>query len=63
MNGQIKFYKNEGAWGFVTSETNEDFFFHKNDWRGKTDPKKGESVTFETKKGKKGIQATEVKSI
>lgn len=58
MNGICKFFNSEKKFGFVTA--NEvDYFFHESNL---VEPiKKGDSVTFTEKKGKKGMEATQIK--
>lgn len=53
MEGQIKFYKQDGTYGFITTPEGKDFYYFIKEWRGEGDPQKGASVTFDTKEGRR----------
>ena len=60
MNGTVKFYNVTKGFGFITSESGEDIFFHKSNIKdtGFRDTLiKGDRVTFELKQEQKGKRA------
>lgn len=67
MKGTIKFYNTEKGFGFIfCEETNEDVYFHINDWKNGSVPNGNDNVEFElstSKNGKsKAINVTLTKS-
>ena len=63
-SGRIKFFNKERGFGFITTDGSEDnIFFHISQWKGKESPSDKQSVTFDTKDSKKGLQAQEVTPI
>lgn len=60
MKGTVKFFNTEKEFGFITAEDGKDYFVHKTDLQAGTTLNQGDSVTFETAKGDKGIKATKV---
>lgn len=61
MTGTIKFYKSDGTYGFITTPEGKDVYFFIKEWRGEGEPMKGASVTFETKEGRKGEIAINIR--
>ncbi|MFC2110043.1 cold-shock protein [Bacteroidota bacterium] len=61
-NGTVKFFNESKGFGFITEEgTNEEFFVHIS---GLIDEvREGDSVEFELKEGRKGMNAVDVKVI
>ncbi len=58
--GIVKFYNEAKGYGFIVEEgTNQEVFVHTTGLLDKI--RNGDSVTFETKRGKKGMTAVEVK--
>ena len=58
--GVVKFFNVDKGFGFITdSNTNEEFFVHVSGLID--DIKEGDSVSFNTERGKKGMNAVEVK--
>ncbi len=58
--GTVKFFNESKGYGFIVEEgTNQEVFVHVNDLVDKI--RNGDTVTFETKRGKKGMTAVEVK--
>ena len=58
--GVVKFFNVDKGFGFITdSSTNEEFFVHVSGLID--DIKEGDSVSFNTERGKKGMNAVEVK--
>ncbi len=58
--GTVKFYNETKGYGFIVEEgTNQEVFVHVTGLIDKV--RNGDTVTFETKKGKKGMTAVEVK--
>lgn len=59
--GTIKFFNSTKGFGFIVNDKdNSDLFVHVSGLKYKN-PREGDRVTFETEKGKKGINAVEVK--
>lgn len=60
--GTVKFYNETKGYGFIVEEgTNQEVFVHVTGLIDKIH--NGDAVTFETKKGKKGMTAVEVKLV
>jgi len=61
-NGTVKFFNESKGFGFITdTESNEEFFVHIS---GLIDEvREGDSVEFDLKEGRKGMNAVEVKVI
>jgi CspA family cold shock protein len=61
-NGTVKFFNESKGFGFITdTESNEEFFVHIS---GLIDEiRAGDSVEFELKEGRKGMNAVDVKVI
>ena len=58
--GVVKFFNDEKGFGFiVNSSTKEEIFVHSSGLID--DIKEGDSVTFDTERGKKGMNAVNVK--
>jgi cold shock protein len=58
--GTIKFYNSKKGFGFIVEETSgKDVFVHTSGLIDKV--KEGDKVVFETKRGKKGVTAEQVK--
>ncbi len=63
MKGKVKWYNEVKGFGFIESETGEDIFVHRTGLQSSYEGLQPEQeVTFETKKGDKGVFATSVKS-
>ena len=59
QQGIVKFYKEDKGFGFITDESGKDVFVHAT---GLTEEiRKGDEVTFDTKDGKNGKEACNVK--
>lgn len=61
MEGTIKFYNSEKNFGFITSPEGKDYYYFIKEWRGEGQPQKGSNVTFDTKEGRKGEIAVNIK--
>lgn len=60
--GIVKFYSEAKGYGFIVEEgTGQEVFVHSNGLVDKV--RNGDAVTFETKRGKKGMTAVEVKLV
>jgi CspA family cold shock protein len=61
-NGTVKFFNESKGFGFITdTDSNEEFFVHIS---GLIDEvREGDSVEYDLKEGKKGMNAVEVKVI
>lgn len=62
MRGQIKKLFLMRGYGFLTSESGKDIFFHRSEVAGVNfgDLRKGDLVDFKVKESKKGLLAIEV---
>jgi CspA family cold shock protein len=59
MNGKVKFYKQDKAYGFIIVEgTNEEIFFHKSGLQDEV--AQGDIVSFEVEDSKKGKIAVNI---
>ena len=57
--GTVKFFNESKGFGFIVSSSNEEIFVHVS---GLIDNiKEGDNVTYNTERGKKGMNAVEVK--
>lgn len=54
--GIIKFFKEQGGFGFIESGLSSNIFFHVSECNSKT-PKPGDKVSFDTKQSSKGLSA------
>ncbi|MDX1912045.1 MAG: cold shock domain-containing protein [Saprospiraceae bacterium] len=60
LKGTVKFFNETKGYGFILEEgTGEEIFVHATGLVDKI--RNGDTVTFETKRGKKGMTAVEVK--
>ena len=60
MTGTVKFFNQEKRFGFITTESG-DVFFHETEIKTPEKVTKGDTVTFETTNGKKGIMAKNIR--
>jgi CspA family cold shock protein len=59
-NGVVKFFKEDKGFGFIVEDgSNQEIFVHVSGLVDQID--RGDQVTFEMQKGKKGINAVNVK--
>lgn len=59
-NGTVKFFNESKGYGFVTDdEDNNEYFVHVSGLIDKV--KENDSITFDLKEGKKGLNAVEVR--
>lgn len=59
MRGTVKFFNASKGYGFIKAETGEEIFVHVS---GLVDDiREGDDVTFETKDGRKGLNAVDVR--
>ena len=64
MRGTIKFYSREKGYGFIyTDEHDKDIYFRIEQWKNHSAPNTDDIVEFETKPGRKGLQAINIKCI
>ncbi|MFK7923180.1 MAG: cold-shock protein [Bacteroidia bacterium] len=62
-NGTVKFFNDEKGFGFITPDDGgKDVFVHKNELNGSS-ISEGDKVSFDTKEGKKGLNAVNVSVI
>ncbi|MBU4070484.1 MAG: cold shock domain-containing protein [Nanoarchaeota archaeon] len=60
MKGTVKFFNSAKEFGFITGEDGKDFFVHKTGLQEGVSIDEGDSVTFETEKGDRGMKAVKV---
>jgi CspA family cold shock protein len=60
MKGTVKFFNSQKQFGFLTGEDGKDYFVHETGLQEGITIKEGDSVTFETAQGDKGIKAVKV---
>lgn len=58
--GTVKFFNEAKGFGFIKNEQGKDFFVHVSVLNGRA-LNEGERVEFETRQGKKGMEAFNVK--
>jgi cold shock CspA family protein len=61
--GTVKWFSKEKGYGFITIEENKDVYFNVKDIVGAKLPNNGDTVSLETKNGKKGLYAVNVRII
>ena len=62
-NGTVKFFNDEKGFGFITPDNGgKDVFVHKNELNG-ISITEGDKVSYDTKEGKKGMNAVNVSLI
>ena len=64
-NGTVKWFNESKGFGFITSEDGADVFVHYSSIAGNgfKSLAEGDSVSFETEKGPKGLKAVNVEKI
>ena len=61
-NGTVKFFNESKGYGFVTDdEDNKEYFVHVSGLIDKV--KENDSITFDVREGKKGLNAVDVKLV
>lgn len=63
MKGKIKFYNNNKNYGFIAGDDGNDYFFHHSEVNEGVALDKDVEVEFETKQGKQGMQAVNVRGL
>jgi cold shock CspA family protein len=64
MKGTIKFYSREKGYGFIfTDENDGDVYFRISEWKNHSAPASNDIVEFETKPGRKGLEAVNIMCI
>ncbi|PIE48500.1 MAG: cold-shock protein [Flavobacteriales bacterium] len=61
QEGTVKFFNESKGFGFITSESGEDIFVHNSGLID--DIKENDKVQFDTKQGRKGMNAIDVEVI
>lgn len=61
QNGTVKFFDNTKGFGFISSSSGTDIFVHTSGILD--DIREGDEVSFETKEGKKGLNAVNVRLV
>lgn len=60
MKGKIKFFNEAKGFGFITGEDGKDYFVHSTGLNAGVSVREGDSVSFETESGEKGLKAVKV---
>ncbi len=60
--GKIKFFNQEKRFGFIAGEDGQDYFFHGSKVQQGISPDKGLTVTFDPRKGQRGMEAHNVRT-
>jgi cold shock protein len=66
MNGTVKFFNESKGYGFITSDSGEDIFFHRSNIKEtgfRSVLKQGDLVTFEIQNGQKGKRAIDISRV
>ena len=60
MKGTVKFFNGMKEFGFITGEDGKDYFVHKSGLTGDIEISEGDSVSFDTESGDRGLKAVNV---
>lgn len=60
VKGTVKFYKENKGYGFITDDTETDVFFHRSGVKNGLTLEKGDEVSFDIEKGKRGAIAVNI---
>lgn len=64
MRGTIKFYNRDKGYGFIfTDENDGDIYFRIGEWKNHSAPANNDVVEFDTKPGRKGPEAINIKCV
>jgi cold shock CspA family protein len=64
MRGTVKFYSRDKGYGFIfTDQHDRDIYFKISEWKNPSAPNSNDIVEFETKPGRKGLEAINIKCI
>jgi CspA family cold shock protein len=62
--GKVKFFNGDKGFGFIIPDDGgQEVFVHVSELKGITSLNEGDAVSFEVKRGKKGLNAVEVNRI
>lgn len=59
MQGTVKWFRQDKGYGFITSRSGEDHYFHAKAIQGAI-PARGDKVSFKSEQNRKGLKATQV---
>lgn len=60
MNGRIKMYNENRAFGFIAGDNGSDYFFHISSFKSACQPSRGLSVSFDPEQQEKGLVAKNI---
>lgn len=64
MRGTIKFYNRDKGYGFIfTDDSAQDIYFRISEWKNHSAPANNDIVEFDTKPGRKGSEAINIKCV
>ncbi len=61
--GTVKFFNQDKGFGFISPPEGDDVFVHVSNIVGGATLTEGQSVTFDTAPGRKGLEATNVQAV
>jgi len=60
MQGKVKWFSEQKGYGYIVAENGNEHYFNIRDVRGTNLPRNGDTVSFESSQGQKGLKASSV---